>query len=209
MPFTCNFTAETLALMLPRNANCTEWFFYLDQIIPDFNIITEQRIAAFISQCSYESGQFLSLEENLNYTSQRLVEVFPRYFPTLESAEPFAHQPELLANKVYGNRLGNGDETSGQGYMFRGRGIIQLTGRANYYQCSLDLYDNDSLLLDPDKLLTIPGAIYAGVWFWFKNKINDIADTGNISHITQTISGSTNTLPQRLALYNKCLGIIG
>jgi putative chitinase len=208
MPFSCNFTKEALALMLPQNKNCEEWFFYMEQILPDFNITTEQRIAAFVSQCSYESGQFLTLVENLNYTAQRLVEVFPRYFPTIESALPYEHHPELLANKVYSNRMGNSDEASGQGYMFRGRGLIQLSGRANYYQCSIDLYDDDTLILDPDKLLTIPGAIYSGVWFWNKNKLNELADVGNIQQITKTINGGISSYPQRLSLYNKYLKII-
>jgi putative chitinase len=118
-----------------------QWYEALCQILPDYEIDTPQRLAAFLAQTAHESGGYRAIKENLNYRAVTLRKVFPKYFPTDESAAQYAGKPEMIANKVYGNRMGNGDESSGDGYRYCGRGLIQLTGKDNYtrYAQSLEI----------------------------------------------------------------------
>ena len=128
-------TLDQLKQLLPKNPYVDHWHQALSQLLPDYEINTPQRIAAFIAQCAHESGEFTTLKENLNYRAVTLRKIFPKYFPTDEIANEYANKPnkqEAIANKVYANRMGNGDENSGDGFAFRGRGLIQLTGRSNY-----------------------------------------------------------------------------
>jgi putative chitinase len=209
MSFECNFNPEVLAQMLPHNTEIAEWFYYLDQILPDYEITSALRIAAFMAQCAHESGQFTVLKENLNYTAEGLHQVFSHYFPTLESAQPYAHQPERIANRIYGGRMGNGPEETGDGWKFHGRGIIQITGRSNYTQCSQDLYTDDSLIQNPDRLLTKEGAIYSACWFWYSHDLNTLADAGDMITITKKINGGTLGLNERMQLYSAYLQMLG
>lgn len=208
MPFQCNFSADMLAQMLPRNQQTAEWFYYLDQIIPDYEIVTAPRVAAFLAQCAHESNQFTILQENLNYSADGLQKIFHHYFPTAESTADYARQPERIANRVYGGRMGNGPEESGDGWRFRGRGIIQITGRSNYTQCSQELYDDDTLIQNPDKLLDKDGAIYSACWFWFGHGLNALADAGDMMAITRRINGGTLGLEDRMAHYNHFLSML-
>jgi putative chitinase len=208
MPFECNFTAEVLAKMLPRNKECDEWFYYLDQIIPDYEITTAPRVAAFMAQCAHESGQFTVLQENLNYSADGLQKIFRKYFPTPESTAGYARQPEKIANRVYGGRMNNGPESSGDGWRFRGRGIIQITGRDNYTRCSQDLYEDDTLIQDPDKLCSKDGSIYSACWFWWGRGLNEFADRGDMLTITKRINGGTIGLDDRMKHYNHFLQLL-
>ena len=131
-----DFTKEHLQQLLPKNPYIDYWYNALMQLFPDYEIDTEKRIAAFIAQCAHESANFMVLRENLNYRWQTLRKIFPKYFPTDELAQEYASKPnkqEAIANRVYANRMGNGPEESGDGYRYSGKGLIQLTGKDNYF----------------------------------------------------------------------------
>ena len=135
MSFNFDFTQEHLAQLLPGNPYLDHWYEALCQILPDYEIDTPQRVAAFLAQCAHESGGFKALKENLNYRAETLRKIFPKYFPTDDIANQYASLPnkqEAIANRVYANRMGNGDEHSGDGFRYCGRGLIQLTGKQNY-----------------------------------------------------------------------------
>lgn len=195
-------TESLLKQLSPKLKNIPEWVVQLNTLLPHYNINTNIRVAAFLSQTAHESAGFTRLVENLNYSSSGLLTVFSKYF-TKELAEKYARKPELIANRVYGNRMGNGDEASGDGYKFRGRGILQVTGKNNYEQLSLYLFKDSRLLSNPDYLITIEGAINSALWFWDKNKLNTIADTGDTTKLTKRINGGTNGLQDRQLKYNK------
>jgi len=125
-------TKQQLKELLPKNPYIDQWHKALSQLLPDYEINTPQRIAAFIAQTGHESGGYTALKENLNYSWQSLRKVFPKYFPTDALAQQYEKKPEKIANRVYANRMGNGPEESGDGYKFCGRGLIQVTGRENY-----------------------------------------------------------------------------
>ncbi len=126
-------TQQQLQELLPGNPYLSYWTDALNKILPEYEINSSLRVAAFLAQCAHESGNFKFLTENLNYRWESLRKVFPRYFPTDELAQQYARQPEKIANRVYANRMGNGDEASGDGWRYRGRGLIQLTGKDNYF----------------------------------------------------------------------------
>ena len=132
MSFEFDFTQEKLASCLPRNKNISELFEALNEVLPKYEITSVGRVAAFLAQCGHESADFTVLKENLNYSADGLHKVFPKRFPTVESANPYNRNPEKIANKIYADRMGNGPESSGDGYKYRGRGAIQLTGHDNY-----------------------------------------------------------------------------
>ena len=208
MSFECNFNVDVLAQMIPHNKECEEWFYYLEQIIPDYGITTAPRVAAFMAQCSHESGQFTILQENLNYSDVGLQRIFPKYFPTPESTVGYARQPQKIASVVYANRMGNGPESSGDGWNYRGRGVIQITGRSNYLQCSMDLYGTNELELNPGRLLDKDAAIYSACWFWYRHDLNTLADAGDIVTMTKKINGGTNGLSERTANFQYFLQLL-
>ena len=128
-------TLDQLKQLLPKNPYVDHWHKALAQLLPDYEINTPQRIAAFLAQCAHESGGFTALKENLNYRAVTLRKIFPKYFPDDATANYYASLPnkqEAIANRAYANRMGNGDEASGDGWRFAGKGLIQLTGRTNY-----------------------------------------------------------------------------
>jgi putative chitinase len=177
------------------------------QLLPDYDINTPKRIAAFIAQCSHESGGFRVLTENLNYKAAGLRRIFPKYFPTDELAKQYEKQPRKIANRVYANRMGNGDESSGDGFRYCGRGLIQLTGRSNYqnFADSLEMKVEDV----PDYLATFEGAAQSACWFWETNKLNQWADAGDILTLTKRINGGTIGLEDRKKHYDHALHVLG
>ena len=146
-------TQEQLGACIGNNPYLDHWTEALNKILPDYGIDTPQRVAAFVAQAAHESGNFTALHENLNYRAVTLRKVFPKYFPTDEMAAQYAQKPERIANRVYANRMGNGDEASGEGWYFRGRGIVQITGKNNYTKCSQSLFESKLLVENPDLLL--------------------------------------------------------
>jgi putative chitinase len=173
-----------------------QWLQPLNAAMLRFSIDTPQRAAAFIGQCAHESGNFTALSENLNYKAESLVRVWPRHFPTLEVAAQYHRQPEKIANRAYANRMGNGPEASGDGWKYRGRGLIQLTGKDNYRLASdalsVDLVATPDLVTQPDM------AALTAAWFWNKNNLNALADAGNNELISKRINGGTHGMDDRL-----------
>jgi len=186
------------------------WCEALNKILPDYEIDTPQRVAAFLAQCAHESGGFTALHENLNYRAATLRKVFPKYFPDDATAEQYAGQPnkqELIANRVYANRMGNGDEHSGDGFKYCGRGLIQLTGKQNY--CKFAESIDTPVDQIPEFLQTFEGAIQSACWFWETNKLNQYADSGDILTMTKRINGGTIGLEDRKQHYEHALHIFG
>jgi len=201
-----NFTQDQLAQMIPGNPYVEHWYHAFDQLFPDYNINTPQRIAAFVAQCAHESANFTILQENLNYRAATLSKVWPRLFPP-DVAAQYAGQPEKIANRAYANRMGNGDEASGDGYKYCGRGLIQLTGHDNYqsFADSLQMSIDDV----PAYLATFEGAAQSACWFWETNNLNDVADRGDILTLTKKINGGTLGLEDRTKHYNHNLQVLG
>ena len=168
-------------------------------VMEKFGVNTPLRLAHFLAQCGHESGGFRLTQENLNYSAKGLMGIFKKYFPTQALADAYARKPEKIANKVYGARMGNGPEASGEGYKFRGRGYIQLTGKQNY--TAFDLVVEDDILANPD-LVSSKHALSSAAWFWKKNGLNLIADTGSssevVTKITKRVNGGTIGLPDRI-----------
>ena len=199
-------TKDLLKKLGVTTANANKYCDALDETMSAYSINTAKRQAMFIAQILHESGLLSRVVENLNYSGERLHVVFPKYFPTQASADAYARQPEKIANRVYANRLGNGNEASGDGYRFRGRGAIQLTGRSNYNACGGQV--GHDLIKDPAWLETPEGALKSAAWFWSKNGLNTLADAGDIVAATKRINGGTNGLNDRKALYAKALALI-
>jgi putative chitinase len=207
MSFEFDFTLEKVAHLLHKNKEPEFWFNAMNEYLPKFGITTAARVAGFVAQGQHESGDFTVLQENLNYSAKGLRGVFGKYFPDDAIAAQYAKKPEMIANRVYGGRMGNGPEASGDGYKFRGRGILQLTGRANYTQCSRDLFGDDTLANDPDLVRTPEYAIITACWFWYKNKLNEICDKGDIVLLSKRINGGTIGLEDRIKHWNDALDV--
>lgn len=203
-------TQEQLKELLPRNPYVEHWHKALEQLFPDYEINTPKRMAAFIAQCSHESAGFTALVENLNYRWQSLRKVFPKYFPNDAIAQEYASKPnkqEAIANRIYASRMGNGDEASGDGFRYRGRGLIQLTGKHNYtwFAASLEISPEEAT----EYLTTFEGAAQSACWFWETNKLNQWADAGDIVTLTKRINGGTIGLDDRIKHYEHALHVLG
>lgn len=208
MSFDFDFTLEKVAACISKNKDPEPWFNALAEHLPQFEINTPARVAGFISQCQHESGDFTLLQENLNYGAKGLRGTFGKYFPTDDIALQYERKPEMIANRVYSSRMGNGDEHSGEGWKYRGRGLLQLTGKSNYTQCSHDLFHDETLVEDPDLLRTPEYAVLSACWFWKKNNLNAICDTGDVVALSKRINGGTIGLDDRISHWNHCLEIL-
>lgn len=173
----------------------------LDQIpaiMEKFGVTNPLRLCHFLSQCGHESGHFKFVIENLNYSADGLKKVFPKYFPTIEVASKYARQPEKIANKVYGNRMGNGDESTGDGFKFRGRGYIQLTGKDNY--AAFDKFVDDDIMANPD-LVATKYPLTSAAFFFHKNNLWSVCDRGHsddvVLAVTKRVNGGTHGLADR------------
>lgn len=200
-------TLDQLKQLLPKNSSVEDWHEALSQLLPKYEINTPLRIAAFIAQCSHESGHFEKLVENLNYGSKGLVMTWPKRFTTTDLVNKYTRQPEMIANFVYANRLGNGDEASGDGWKYRGRGLIQLTGKYNYQKFA----DEVGMSLEEviPYLETKQGAAEAACFFWKNNKLNKFADAKDIKGLTKAINGGLTGIDDRIQQYEHALNILG
>jgi len=199
-------TQEQLQQIIPKNKYVSYWYTALQQLLPQYEINTSERIAAFLAQCAHESGGFVFIKENLNYRWQSLRKVFPKYFPTDALAQQYEKQPEKIANRVYANRMGNGPEESGDGYKFCGRGLIQVTGRENYswFAASLQITPEEA----SEYMETFEGAAQSACWFWESNNLNQWADKRDILTLTKRINGGTIGLEDRKKHYEHCLHVL-
>ena len=202
-----DFTEQQLAQIIPGNPYTSHWYSALVQCLPDYDITSPQRVAAFLAQCAHESGGFRAIKENLNYRAETLRKVFPKYFTTDALAQQYAHKQEAIANKVYANRMGNGSEESGDGFRYCGRGLIQLTGKQNYqnFADSIETPVEDV----PAFLATFEGSVQSACWFWEANNLNQYADSGDILTMTKRINGGTIGLSDRQAHYTHALHVFG
>jgi len=187
--------------------NIEKYYDALVSAMEEFEIDTPGRIAAFLAQAAHESGNFRAVHENLNYKAEGLTKIFHKYFPDMDTAEEYARQPEKIANRVYSNRMGNGDEASGDGWRYCGRGLIQLTGKDNYSACGaeleVDLHENPGYLETPE------GAARSAAWFWWSRDLNVLADEKDIKAITKKINGGYIGLEDREKHYNHALSVLG
>ena len=200
-------TVSQLKQMVPGITHADHWIEAFDQLLPDYEINTPKRVAAFIAQCAHESGNFRFLKENLNYKAESLMKTFPKYFSDRDTANAYAKQPVKIANRVYANRMGNGDEASGDGYKYCGRGLIQLTGKTNYdwFAASLEISSTEA----SEYLETFEGAAQSACWFWESNNLNVEADAGDIKKMTKKINGGYIGLDDRIKHYEHALHILG
>jgi putative chitinase len=183
-----------------------EWVPALNDTFARWGIVTPRQQAAFIGQCGHECGQFRILEENLNYRAATLMRLWPKRFPTLEIANQFAGNPKKIANKVYSGRMGNRDEASGDGYRFRGRGCIQLTGATNYYHAGQAL--GVDFWADPDLVATPKYAALTAGWFWSTHGCNQLAEAGDDVGLTKKINGGTIGLQDRIQHTQLALAVV-
>jgi len=212
MSFEFDFTREHLAEIIPGNKQVEEWYAALYEVLPMYEITTERRVAHFLSQCAHESANFKRLEENLNYSAKALRAVFGRYFgdPPKRDADEYHRQPEMIANYVYMDefrkyKMGNIHE--GDGWLFRGRGLKQLTGRENYTRFG------DSIGMTAEEaaeyVQSFNGAIQSACWFWDTNHLNDIADGDNVKLMTKKINGGSIGLEDRQRRYINAMDVLG
>jgi len=182
-----------------------KWLAPLEETFVKYDISTPKRQAAFIGQCAHESGNFKTLQENLNYSAEGLMKTWPSRFATKEIADQYARQPAKIAGKVYNGRLGNTSEE--EAAKFLGRGLIQLTGKENYANCGtalgVDLIGNPNLLTDPMY------ACLSAAWFWNKKGLNALADAGDFETMTKRINGGMLGLNDRKAKIAKALSVLG
>jgi len=201
-------TKELLSSLFPAtHDNILESYIEpLNNACEKFDINNTSRVAMFIAQVGHESGGLNVVHENLNYKAEGLTKIFPKYFRDADPSD-YAHQPEKIANRVYANRMGNGDEDSGDGYRYRGRGLIQLTGHDNYQHFA----DGVGMSLDEavQYLETPDGAAMSAAWFWNTRHLNDLADAGDIVGCTKKVNGGTIGLEDRTRHYEKALSLLG
>jgi putative chitinase len=204
-------TLEQLREIMPRASEqrCEAFLGPLQRALDAWEITTPTRVAAFLGQAAHESAELTALEENLNYRAERLVLVWPSRFPDLAAAAPYDRNPEKIANRVYCDRMGNGDEASGDGWRYRGRGIFQLTGRDNYRAASIAIAGKEGDLLEAPELVARPHyAAVAAAWFWHSRACNELADAGDFNAITKKINGGFIGLPERVALWKRAISAL-
>lgn len=199
-------TPATLAAAIGCTpAVSSHWAGPISEAMAEFGITTPERIAAFLAQVAHESAGLTRVSENLNYRADRLLAVFPRYFDA-ENVTLYAGDPSAIASRVYANRMGNGPEQTMDGWHFRGRGLIQLTGRDNYRACGnalgVDLIDNPDLLTEADL------AARSAAWFWQSHGLNELSDAGRFAEITKRINGGTHGQPARVALWEQAKAVL-
>ena len=184
-----------------------EWVDALNETFARFNLTTNNQKAMFIGQCSHESGNFRLLQENLNYKAATLMKLWPKRFPTLEVANQYAGNARAIANKVYADRMGNRDEASGDGYRFRGKGLVQLTGHSNHFHAGKAL--GVDFVMQPDLVATPKYAALTAGWFWETHKLNPPADALDYTKVTKIINGGTIGLDDRIKHIQHALAVLG
>tara|TARA_B100001057_G_scaffold432558_1_gene460777 strand:+ start:223 stop:1104 length:882 start_codon:yes stop_codon:yes gene_type:complete len=212
MAFEFEFTKDHLEPIIPNNKDVDEWYEALCNMLPKYGVTTERRVAHFLSQCAHESANFKRLEENLNYSAKALRAVFGRYFGSSpkRNADEYHRNPEMIANYVYMDeyrkyKMGNVNE--GDGWLFRGRGLKQLTGRENYtrFGKSIGMSAEDAAVY----VATKEGAIESACWFWDANNLNEIADTDDVKRMTKKINGGSIGLADRQKRYTHAMEVLG
>lgn len=198
-------TQAQLAHIMPTNKAIAQCVAPLNEAFARYQINTRQRMACFLAQVGHESLDLTAMRENLNYSAAGLQRTWPNRFNATTAAQ-YARQPEKIANKVYANRLGNGSEASGDGWKYRGRGWIQLTGKANYQAFAQEMgisLDEAVTLLETPR-----GAAFSAGWFWHRGNLNALADANRFTAITQRINGGQNGAADRVNRYTRALSVL-
>lgn len=209
-------TGAQFKQLFPRSQDPDTWASSMNEVFPTYEINTPRRVAAFLAQCGHESGGWTVFEENLNYSAKGLMGIFKKYFPNEGIANQYARQPQKIANRVYANRMGNGDEASNDGWTYRGRGPIQLTGRNNYTQFAKDMFEDwENVVANPDWVNADRDfALMSAIWFWNKNGLNKFADASDSGAspsfvtLTKRINGGTIGLADRQHHYDDALSFL-
>lgn len=203
-----NVTADQFKKLFPPNLDPVGWVAALNATLPAYGINTKVRVAMFLAQCGHESSGWTHFEENLNYRAPRLTVVWPRRFPP-EVAKKYEGHPAAIANRAYGSRMGNGDEASGDGWKFRGRGPIQLTGRDNYTKFSMETFGDGQIVDSPDAVAHDKEvALKSALWFWKTHNLNAPSDASDVYAVTKAINGGTVGLAQRQSLFDQAMVIL-
>lgn len=202
-----NITADQLAKIFGgSSATYAQWVDPLNTAFEAEQINTKQRVAMFLAQLGVESARFTATKENLNYGVDGLLKTFGKYFGSTSVAAQYARKPQAIASRVYANRMGNGDEASGEGWKYRGRGLIQLTGKENYTKCGQAL--GVDLVGQPELVETNLYAVLSAAWFWSSKGLNAYADKGDIVGCSKRVNGGTHGLAERQAFYTKGLAVL-
>jgi putative chitinase len=202
-------TEDQFKKICPYAKQPEKWTAAINSTLPSYKIDSVKRLAMFMAQCGHESNGFTILSENLNYSADGLLKTFPKYFPTPELAAKYAHHPEMIANRVYANRMGNGAEASGDGWKYRGAGVLQITGKNNFIQLSDYIWDDTHILIESPHLLLDPYiALHGAGWFWERAKLNPICDAENIQAVTKLINGGTHGLEDRIKRYTLAKSVL-
>lgn len=192
-------TESSLKNILPLNKNYAAWLNPLNCGFIKTNITSPGAISMFMAQCSHESKQFTTLVENLNYSADGLMKIFPKYFKTIQVASEYARQPEKIANKIYANRMGNGPEESGDGWKYRGKSILQCTGKNNH--AGFAVYSKMKMNEVCAYLLTIEGSVEFALYFWEINKLTKLIELKDVPTATKIINGGIIGLEHRTSEY--------
>lgn len=186
--------------LFPLAKNSTAWTDALNEILPKYDITAGPRLWMFLAQCGHESAGFTAVQENLNYSRDALLRVFPKYFDRL-NVDQYVRQPEKIANRVYANRMGNGNESSGDGWRYRGIGVLQITGRQNMQAFFKACYPDTWQDCKPEMLLEPKFGIEAACWFWKTRNLNRVSDREDVLTATKLINGGTHGSEDRLKRY--------
>lgn len=206
--FDFDFNVEQLSMILKNNPQVVEWFAALREVLPKYDIYNRSRVSAFLAQTAHESANYTILHENLNYKPESLMRVWPSRFNE-QTATTYGRKPEMIANKVYADRMGNGNEASGDGWKYRGRGILQITGKVNYAACSSAIFGDDRLIYNPALLEEdMSVAVESACWYWDSRRLNTFADAGNITEITKRINGGLFGIEDRTDRYTAAMTIL-
>jgi len=206
--FAFTFNSNMLEELLTGNNQPDDWFKIMCKVLPKYEITTVERVAGFIAQCGHESRDFSVLTENLNYSASALNKIFPKYFERAgRNAADYHRQPEAIANIIYANRMGNGDTASGDGWYYRGGGILQLTGFNNYSQ--FGAYIGISAQSAAEYVRTKEGALESACWFWKENNLNRYCDRQDIVGLSKRINGGTHGMDDRKERYIKAMDVLG
>lgn len=196
---------KQLEAILVGNKEIDAWLPLLTKVLPKYDINTKERIAGFLSQCAHESSHFTRLVENLNYSEKLLLQVFPKYFKN-GAEQLYGRKPEAIANVVYANRMGNGNTASGDGWRYRGRGLIQLTGKNNYVMFAKAI--GKTLADTVEYVQTKEGALESACWFWKTRGLNAAADKKDVELMTKLINGGRNGIESRKQYFTHAMQVL-
>lgn len=196
---------DQLSDCMPRCKEPDIWAPLLEELLPSIGVVEPKKVAEFIAQTGHESVDYNVLEENLNYSADGLRRVFGKYFRDV-SPDSYARNPRKIASRVYANRMGNGPESTGDGWKYRGRGVLQITGYNNYAKCSEYFFNTPDIFVnDPDLLLEKKNALRSAIWYWDVNNLKNITD---FVTLTRRINGGTNGLDDRQDRYDRALEVL-